>query len=62
MRQTEDRVQSAPLMVAVADALTDLRTTFATGRTTDLGWRQVQLRGLIGLLEENQERPTSGSA
>lgn len=32
-----------------------LRTTFDSGRTTDLAWRRRQLRGLIDLLHEHEE-------
>jgi aldehyde dehydrogenase (NAD+) len=33
-----------------------LRTTFDSGRTTDLAWRKRQLQGVIDLVKENEER------
>eukprot|EP00245_Coleochaete_scutata_P006399 TRINITY_DN2082_c0_g4_i2.p1 TRINITY_DN2082_c0_g4~~TRINITY_DN2082_c0_g4_i2.p1 ORF type:complete len:546 (+),score=114.14 TRINITY_DN2082_c0_g4_i2:93-1730(+) len=38
-----------------AEVVTDLRTTFRSGRTRSLEWRQAQLRGLQRFAEENKE-------
>ncbi len=38
----------------VAATIDRLRTTFDSGRTTELDWRRRQLRGVIDLLKENE--------
>src|SRR5690625_166879 len=38
----------------VADTVTRLRETFATGRTRDVDWRRTQLRRLEQLMTENE--------
>lgn len=39
-----------------AATIASLRTTFDTGRTADLDWRRRQLRGVISLVKENEQR------
>ena len=39
----------------VVATLDRLRTTFDSGRTTDLGWRKRQLEGVIKLVRENEQ-------
>lgn len=48
----------APQELHIDQALTlidKLRAVFATGRTKDLDWRRQQLKGLIRLLEDNEQ-------
>jgi aldehyde dehydrogenase (NAD+) len=40
----------------VAETVDRLRATFESGRTVDLEWRRRQLRGLIDLVERNEQR------
>lgn len=40
----------------VAEIVDRLRATFDSGRTTELEWRRRQLRGLIDLVEQNEQR------
>lgn len=40
----------------VTALVSELRTVFATGRTTSVTWRRAQLEGLLRLLTENEER------
>lgn len=44
------------IATGVADTVTKLRETFATGRTRDIDWRRTQLRRLEQLMTENEER------
>lgn len=44
------------IVTGVADTVTKLRETFATGRTRDIDWRRTQLRRLEQLMTENEER------
>ncbi|KAL8091427.1 hypothetical protein AgCh_033881 [Apium graveolens] len=36
--------------------LTELRQTFKTGKTKDVEWRKAQLKGIIKLLDENENQ------
>jgi aldehyde dehydrogenase (NAD+) len=39
----------------IGDLVSDLREVYESGRTQDMEWRQSQLRGLVRLLEDEEE-------
>ncbi|XP_031400865.1 aldehyde dehydrogenase family 3 member F1 isoform X2 [Punica granatum] len=42
--------------VALDEILSELRQTFRTGRTRPVAWRKAQLRAIIDLVQDNEER------
>ena len=49
-------IKSSSAMEAVEESLGEARKTFSSGKTRSVEWRKKQLRALIELIHDNEEK------